>query len=116
MKTVISTSEAPTAVGPYSKGIAPGQFVFCSGPIPLEPETGPSPKATFLIERGECSKTSRRSFAPMLGMETAVKRTVSFTDLSKFGEMNMADRMYFPSDPPYLAQQSGSQLCRRVLR
>ena len=33
-------------------------------------------------------------------METAVKRTVSCTDLSKFGEMNMADAKYFPSDPP----------------
>ncbi len=43
MKTVISTTEAPTAVGPYSQAIAAGPFVFCSGQIPLEPETGKHP-------------------------------------------------------------------------
>jgi 2-iminobutanoate/2-iminopropanoate deaminase len=36
MKTVISTAEAPAALGPYSQGIAAGPFVFCSGQIPLE--------------------------------------------------------------------------------
>ncbi|HEV3065427.1 MAG TPA: Rid family hydrolase, partial [Chthoniobacterales bacterium] len=37
MKTVISTTEAPAAIGPYSQGIAAGSFVFCSGQIPLDP-------------------------------------------------------------------------------
>ena len=40
MKTVISTTEAPAAIGPYSQGIAAGSFVFCSGQIPLDPATG----------------------------------------------------------------------------
>ena len=40
MKTVISTTEAPAAIGPYSQGIATGSFVFCSGQIPLNPATG----------------------------------------------------------------------------
>jgi len=40
MKKIISTSEAPAAVGPYSQAIRIGNFVFCSGQIPLDPETG----------------------------------------------------------------------------
>src|SRR2546429_191508 len=40
MKKVIATSEAPTAVGPYSQAIATGNFLFCAGQIPLDPATG----------------------------------------------------------------------------
>src|SRR5260370_18868396 len=40
MKKIISTSEAPAAVGPYSQAIRIGNFVFCSGQIPLDPKTG----------------------------------------------------------------------------
>ena len=40
MKKIISTAEAPAAVGPYSQAIRAGNFVFCSGQIPLDPKTG----------------------------------------------------------------------------
>ena len=39
MKKIISTTDAPAAVGPYSQAIRIGQFVFCSGQIPLDPKT-----------------------------------------------------------------------------
>ena len=39
-KMVISTSAAPAAIGPYSQAIVAGSLVFCSGQIPLSPETG----------------------------------------------------------------------------
>jgi 2-iminobutanoate/2-iminopropanoate deaminase len=101
MKTVISTAEAPTAVGPYSQAIAAGPFVFCSGQIPLEPETG------TLIEGDVSSQTGRvlQNLAAVLhaqglGMEHVVKTTVFMTDLANFGEMNSAYAKYFPTDPP----------------
>jgi 2-iminobutanoate/2-iminopropanoate deaminase len=101
MKTVISTTEAPTAVGPYSQAIAAGAFVFCSGQIPLEPETG------TLIEGDISSQTKRvlQNIAAVLrahglGMEHVVKTTVFLTDLANFGEMNTMYASYFPSDPP----------------
>nr|HPI75357.1 Rid family hydrolase [bacterium] len=40
MKQIISTTEAPAAVGPYSQATAAGGFIFCSGQIPLNPASG----------------------------------------------------------------------------
>jgi 2-iminobutanoate/2-iminopropanoate deaminase len=101
MKTVISTNEAPTAVGPYSQAIAAGPFVFCSGQIPLEPETG------TLIEGDISSQTKRvlQNIAAVLsahglGMEHVVKTTVFLTDLDTFAEMNIVYARHFPNDPP----------------
>jgi 2-iminobutanoate/2-iminopropanoate deaminase len=101
MKTVISTIEAPTALGPYSQAIGAGPFVFCSGQIPLEPETG------VLIE-GDISAQTRRVLeniaavlrAHGLRMEHVVKTTVFMTDLADFAKMNAAYAEYFPIDPP----------------
>jgi 2-iminobutanoate/2-iminopropanoate deaminase len=101
MKTVISTTEAPTALGPYSQAIAAGPFVFCSGQIPLEPETG------ALIAGNISNQTKRvlQNIAAVLqayglGMEHVVKTTVFLTDLANFGEMNEVYAGYFPNDPP----------------
>ncbi len=101
MKTVISTTEAPAAVGPYSQAIAAGPFVFCSGQIPLEPETG------TLIDGDISSQTERvlQNIAAVLRahgltMEHVVKTTVFLTDLTHFAEMNAAYAGYFPNDPP----------------
>ena len=101
MKTVISTAEAPTAVGPYSQAIAAGGLVFCSGQIPLEPSSG------VLIEGDISSQTKRvlENLAAVLRaygltMEQVVKTTVFMTDLANFGEMNTVYAQYFPSDPP----------------
>jgi 2-iminobutanoate/2-iminopropanoate deaminase len=101
MKTVISTAEAPTAVGPYSQAIAAGPFVFCSGQIPLEPSAG------TLIEGDISTQTGRvlENLAAVLRahdleMEHVVKTTVFMTDLAQFGEMNAAYAKHFPVDPP----------------
>jgi 2-iminobutanoate/2-iminopropanoate deaminase len=101
MKTVISTAEAPTAVGPYSQAIAAGPFMFCSGQIPLEPGTG------ALVEGDVSSQTERvlQNLAAVLrahglGMEHVVKTTVFMTDLAQFGEMNATYAKHFPVDPP----------------
>jgi 2-iminobutanoate/2-iminopropanoate deaminase len=40
MKKIISTSDAPAAIGPYSQAIRSGNFEFCSGQIPLDPKSG----------------------------------------------------------------------------
>ena len=101
MKTVISTAEAPTAVGPYSQAIAAGGLVFCSGQVPLEPSSG------VLIEGDISSQTKRvlENLAAVLrahGLTTehVVKTTVFMTDLANFGEMNTVYARWFPNEPP----------------
>jgi 2-iminobutanoate/2-iminopropanoate deaminase len=101
MKTVISTTEAPGAVGPYSQAIAAGSFVFCSGQIPLEPESG-------VLVQGDITAQTERVLENLtavlrahgLGLENIVKTTVFLTDLADFGEMNAAYANYFRSAPP----------------
>jgi 2-iminobutanoate/2-iminopropanoate deaminase len=101
MKTVISTTDAPAAVGPYSQAIAAGPFVFCSGQIPLEPKTGILVEGTITLQTNRVLQNIAAVLrAHGLEMEHVVKTTVFLTDLGNFGEMNAAYSEFFPSDPP----------------
>lgn len=101
MKTVIQTNQAPAAVGPYSQAIDCGDFVFCSGQIPLVPETG-------LMVEGGIEEQARQMFSNIkavlnaagLGFENVIKTTVFMTDLSQFGTFNGIYAEYFPGNPP----------------
>lgn len=101
MSTVIHTEKAPAAVGPYSQAMDCGEFVFCSGQIPLVPATG-------LIVEGGIEAQARQMFANIqavlnaVGLDFAnvVKTTVFMTDLSQFGTLNGIYAEYFPENPP----------------
>lgn len=101
MKKIISTTEAPAAVGPYSQAVRIGNFVFCSGQIPLDPKTGQ-------IVTGDIAAQTRRVMenitsvlrAEGLTFENIVKTTVFLTDLADFQTVNELYGSYFKSDPP----------------
>ena len=101
MASVIHTNDAPAAVGPYSQAIDLGDFVFCSGQIPLIPETG-------LIVEGGIEEQTRQVFSNIKAVLTAagldfanvVKTTVFMTDLNQFSVFNEIYAEYFPTDPP----------------
>ena len=101
MATVIHTTNAPAAVGPYSQAIDCGDIVFCSGQIPLVPETG-------LMAEGGIEAQSRQMFANIKAVLLAagldfcnvVKTTVFMADLSQFAAFNAIYAEYFPSNPP----------------
>jgi len=101
MKKVIQTANAPAAVGPYSQAIDVGEFVFCSGQIPLVPETG-------AMEEGGIEAQTRQIFSNIqavlaeagLTLENIVKTTVFMTDLGQFATFNGIYAEYFPSNPP----------------
>lgn len=97
----ISTPAAPKAIGPYSQGIRAGGFVFVSGQVPVDPDTGQ------VVEGGVGKQTERclTSLAAILaaagsGLERVVKTTVFMTDLARFAEMNAVYEQFFPQDPP----------------
>ena len=101
MKTVISTTEAPAAIGPYSQGIAAGSFVFCSGQIPLDPATGKLISDDISLQTERVLENIVAVLgAQGIGLEDVVKTTVFMTDLAKFDEMNTVYGNYFPGDPP----------------
>lgn len=101
MASMIKTDRAPAAVGPYSQAIDCGTFVFCSGQIPLIPETG-------LLVEGGMEEQTRQMFANIkavlteagLDFSNVVKTTVFMTDLSQFSAFNSIYAEYFPADPP----------------
>jgi len=101
MKTVISTTEAPAAIGPYSQGIAAGLFVFCSGQIPLDPATGKLVGDDISLQTERVLQNIVAVLgAQGIGLENVVKTTVFMTDLAKFDEMNIVYGSYFPATPP----------------
>ena len=85
MKKIISTNEAPAAVGPYSQAVRAGSMVFCAGQIPLDPKSGQ-------IVSGDISAQTRRVLdnitavlkAEGLTFEHIVKTTIFLTDLNDF--------------------------------
>ena len=101
MAAVIHTNNAPAAVGPYSQAMDCGEFVFCSGQIPLVPETG-------LLVEGGIEEQARQMFANIkavlnaagLDFANVVKTTVFMTDLTQFATLNGIYAQYFPENPP----------------
>jgi 2-iminobutanoate/2-iminopropanoate deaminase len=100
-QTIISSKNAPKAIGPYSQAVAAGDFVFLSGQIPLDPATGE------MVEGGVETQTARvmENLGAILreaglGFETVVKCTLYLADLGDFAAVNEVYGRYFPADPP----------------
>ncbi|MCL5885090.1 MAG: Rid family detoxifying hydrolase [Deltaproteobacteria bacterium] len=101
MQETVKTDKAPAAIGPYSQAVRSGGFLFCSGQIPLDPETGK------LIEEGIEAQTDRvlKNLKAVLAaggasLAAVVKTTVYLVNLGDFPAMNAVYGGYFPEDPP----------------
>jgi 2-iminobutanoate/2-iminopropanoate deaminase len=101
MKKIISTNEAPAAIGPYSQAVRSGRFLFCSGQVPLHPKSGE-------IVSGDIATQTRRvldnigSILRGEGMtfDSIVKTTIFLTNLDDFQTVNETYGSYFKQDPP----------------
>lgn len=114
-KEIISTPNAPAAIGPYSQAVRWNGLVFCSGQIPLDPASGE------LVEGGITKQTSRvldnlkavlTASGSSLGQ--VLKTTVFMKDLSEFAAMNEVYSHYFGENPPARATVEASRLPRDV--
>ncbi len=101
MKKVISTTDAPAAVGPYSQAIAVGNLLFCAGQIPLDPATNElvSQDITAQTER-VCQNIAGVLKANGMTFANVVKTTVFLTDLANFAAMNAVYSKYFTEPFP----------------
>jgi 2-iminobutanoate/2-iminopropanoate deaminase len=101
MKKIVSTSDAPAAVGPYSQAIRSGNLLFCAGQIPLDPKTGQ-------LVTGDIAAQTRRVLenigallkAGHLSFHHVVKTTIFLTDMSDFQTVNEVYATYFRDNPP----------------
>ena len=101
MKKIVSTTEAPAAVGPYSQAVRIGPMLFTAGQIPLDPQTGQ-------IVSEDVAEQTRRVLdnltavlkAEKMDFSNIVKTTVFMTNLGDFQTMNEIYASYFKDQPP----------------
>ena len=98
---IISTDNAPKAIGPYSQGVYHHHFVFTSGQIPLNPETGELVSGDF---KAEVLQVLKNLDAVLIASESSLKKaaklTVFLTDLSNLVELNEVFISYFNDHLP----------------
>ena len=100
-KKVISTENAPKAIGPYSQAIVSNGFVFTSGQIPINPETGKIEATTVKDQvRQNLLNLSAVLKAAGTNLKNIVKLTVFMTDLSGFSQLNEVFMEFFPEKQP----------------
>jgi 2-iminobutanoate/2-iminopropanoate deaminase len=111
----VSTPHAPGAIGPYSQAIRAGDFVFCSGQIPLDPATGQiigggiaEQTHQVLKNLGAVLTAAGASFARV------TKTTVYLADMGEFAAMNEIYAAYFTSPAPARATVQAARLPRDV--
>lgn len=101
MKVRIETKNAPKAIGPYSQAIKANGFLFISGQIPIEPETGLLTAVDAVAQTQQVMNNIHAILtAEGLGFNDVVKTTVFLTDLTDFARVNDTYATYFTSDPP----------------
>ena len=101
MKEIISTSNAPAAIGPYSQAVKAGNLLFISGQVPLDPAAGE-------VVEGDITVQTRRVLDNVKAILTeagadfsnVVKTTVFLKDMNDFVPMNRVYAQYYPENCP----------------
>ena len=113
MRQVVKTGLAPEAIGPYSQAIKAGGFVFVSGQIPTDPETGQ------FVPGGIAEQTRQvmKNLAAVLDaagsdLQLVVKTSVFLADMEEFAAMNEVYGKFFSDEPPARATVQAARLPR----
>ncbi len=96
---VVSTNNAPAAIGPYSQAIKVGNLVFCSGQIPVDPATGNVPETVAEQAEQSCRNVKALVEAAGSSMEKVLKTTCFLSDINDFAAFNEVYAKYFVSNP-----------------
>jgi len=115
-KIVISTTNAPAAIGPYSQAIRIGDLLFTSGQVPLDPATG-------AVVEGGIEEQARQSLSNVkailneagTNMGSVVKTTVFLKDMNDFAAMNAVYAEFFQEPYPARSAVQVARLPKDVL-
>jgi 2-iminobutanoate/2-iminopropanoate deaminase len=115
-RMIIATTEAPAAIGPYSQAVLRGGFLFCSGQIPLDPDSGEISGANAAEQARRCLE-NLEAVCAAAGTELAraVKVTMYLRDIADFAAVNEVYAGFFSVDPPARAAVAVVGLPRDVL-
>lgn len=114
-KEIIKTTNAPAAIGPYSQAVRVGDFLFTSGQIPINPETGE-------IVEGDTDKQTEQVLKNLkavleaggASLESVVKTTVFLKDMSDFAVVNSVYAKYFVENQPARSAIQAARLPKDV--
>ena len=99
MKTVIATTNAPGAIGPYSQGFEVNGIVYTSGQIPADPATGAVPEGIAAQAEQSCKNVGAILEAAGSSFEKVFKTTCFLADMGDFAAFNEVYAKFFTSKP-----------------
>jgi 2-iminobutanoate/2-iminopropanoate deaminase len=113
MKEIIATENAPKAIGPYSQAVRLNGFVFLSGQIPLDPQSGELVTGSIQVQTARVLENLKAVLqAARLSFDHVVKTTVFVKDLADFPHINEVYGRYFGTNPPARSTVEVSRLPR----
>jgi len=114
-KSVISTKNAPAAIGPYSQAIKAGNLVFISGQIPIIPATGEILRGDIKLQTKQVLENLKNILdAAGSCIDNVVKTTVFMKDLNDYTAINDVYKEFFTDKPPARAAVQAARLPRDV--
>jgi 2-iminobutanoate/2-iminopropanoate deaminase len=115
-KQVVSTPNAPEAIGPYSQAIRAGNLLFLAGQIAIDPKTKQLMKDAGIEDQTRLVLENLKAVleADGLTMDHVVSTSVFLKDLNEFGKMNEVYATYFKTAPPARATVEVARLPRDV--
>lgn len=114
-KKIVSTSSAPTPIGPYSQGVIAGGFLFVSGQIPIDPATGELVGGDIEAQADQVLKNLMAILREAkVGAENVVKTTIFLADMADFPRVNKVYERYFAKEPPARSTVQAAGLPKQV--
>ena len=96
---IIETKNAPGAIGPYSQGYTVNGFVYTSGQIPVDPQTGNIPEGICAQADQSCKNVGAILAAAGVDFDKVFKTTCFLADMADFAAFNEVYAKYFTSKP-----------------
>lgn len=115
-KEIISTPNAPKAIGPYEQAIKIGEFVYISGQIPLDPKTGNLVEGDIRVQTRRVMDNLKAILeAAGSSLERVVKATVFLKNIADFAAMNEIYAEYLGAAKPARSTVAVADLPRGAL-
>lgn len=116
MKTIISTTKAPAAIGPYSQAVLVNGMLFTSGVIPIDPETNTLVQGDVEVQARQAIGNLKNLIeASGSAMDKVVKTTVFIKNMNDFGKINDIYKEFFTRDFPARSCVEVARLPKDVL-
>ncbi len=115
MKKIISTNNAPKAIGPYSQAVLAGNTLYCSGQIAINPKSGALNTANITTETNQVMQNLEAVLSEAeMNFDNVVKCSIFLKDMKQYTDVNKVYVEYFGDNPPAREAVEVSVLPRNV--